>query len=266
MEKISLRKRLYQVLQEPRPGDGLARVVNGFLVTLIVINVLSIILVSVPSIGMRFLRTFVWIEVISVAFFTAEYILRLFACRENPAFAGRGGRLRFALGGLQVVDLLALLSFFLPLAFASLEFFRIFRIFRIFRLVKLVRYSDSLQLLGRVIDAKKRELGMVLSMFLVAMTLASTLMFYAERLAQPDKFGSIPSAMYWAVVTMATVGYGDVTPVTALGRLLTMLVALSGVLVLALPTAIIGSGLMEELEKRREKKVCPHCGKPLETD
>ena len=264
MPKSSLRHRLHQILQEPQPGDRLAKRINTFLVILILVNVLSIILVTIPTLGSRFRGLFILIEVVSVAIFSIEYLLRVYASKEDPRYAKPAGRLKFGLSGLQLVDLLAILSFYLPLAFSSLEFFRIFRIFRIFRLIKLVRYSDSLQLLGRVIAGKRRELTMVLSMFLIAMVMASTLMFYAERLAQPDKFSSIPAAMYWAVVTMATVGYGDITPLTVVGKFLTSLVALSGILVLALPTAIIGSGFMEELEKRHEKKVCPHCGKEIE--
>lgn len=264
MAKSTLRQRLYQILQEPQPGDSLAKWVNGFLIGLILLNVLSIILVTIPTLGSRFRGLFILIEVFSVAIFSIEYVLRVYACKEDPVYAKPGGRIRFCLSGLQLVDLLAILSFYLPLAFSSLEFFRIFRIFRIFRLIKLVRYSDSLQLLGKVIGSKKRELAMVFSMFLITMVIASTLMFYAERLAQPERFSSIPAAMYWAVVTMATVGYGDMTPVTVIGKFLAMLVALSGILVLAMPTAIIGSGFMEEMEKRREKVVCPHCGKAIE--
>ncbi len=252
------------ILQDPRPDDRPAKWVNGFLFGLILLNVLSIILVTIPTLGSKFRGIFILIEVVSVVIFTIEYLLRIYACKEDPRYAGSGGRFKFGLSGLQLIDLLAILSFYMPLAFSSLEFFRIFRIFRIFRLIKLVRYSDSLQLLGRVIGGKKRELTMVFSMFLIALVLASTLMFYVERLTQPDKFSSIPAAMYWAVVTMATVGYGDVTPVTAIGKLLAMLVALSGILVLAMPTAIIGSAFMEELGKKREKTVCPHCGKSIE--
>jgi voltage-gated potassium channel len=263
MEKMTFRKRLYQLLQEPQPGDRLAKGINSFLISLILINVLSIILISIPPLGSRFSGLFILIEVVSVAIFTLEYLLRVYTCREDPAFAGRGGRLRFALSGMQLVDLLAILSFYLPLAFSTLDFFRIFRIFR---LIKLVRYSDSLHLLGKVIAGRKREISMVFGFFMIAMTLASTLMYYAERAAQPEKFNSIPAAMYWAVVTMATVGYGDVTPLTMLGKFLSMLVAISGVLVLALPTAILGSGFMEELGKRRKKPVCPHCGKEIKTD
>ncbi len=257
MLKSSLRQRIHQILQDPRPDDRPAKWVNSFLIGLILLNVLSIILVTIPALGSRFRGVFILIEVVSVVIFTIEYLLRIYACKEDPRYAGKSGRFRFGLSGLQLIDLLAILSFYLPLAFSTLEFFRIFRIFRIFRLIKLVRYSDSLQLLGKVIGSKKRELTMVFSMFLIAMTLASTLMFYAERLAQPDKFSSIPAAMYWAVVTMATVGYGDVTPVTVMGRFLTMIVALSGILVLAMPTAIIGSAFMEEMEKPAREEGLP---------
>lgn len=265
MAKTGFRKRIHQILQEQQLGDRLAKWINGFLIGLILLNVLSIILVTIPGLGSRFRGPFILIEVISVAVFTIEYLLRVYASGEEPAHSKPAGRLRFALSGLQLVDLLAILSFYLPLVFSSLEFFRIFRIFRIFRLIKLVRYSDSLQLMGRVISGRKRELLMVFSLFLIAMTLASTLMFYAERNAQPEKFSSIPAAMYWAVVTMATVGYGDVTPVTVVGKFLTMLVALSGVMVLALPTAILGSGFMDELRRRREKQVCPYCGRQIQS-
>jgi voltage-gated potassium channel len=272
MEKMSLRKRLYQILQEPQPGDRLAKAINTFLITLILINVICIILESVPKIDNRYRSLFILIEVVSVALFTVEYLLRIYACKEDSRYVGQGGRFKFSLSGLQLIDLLAILSFYLPLLSNSLEIFRIFRIFRvfrifrIFRLIKLARYSDSLQLLGKVVAGRRRELIMVFSMFLIAVVLASTLVFYAERSAQPDKFTSIPAAMYWAVVTMATVGYGDVTPVTAAGKFLTTLVALTGILALAMPTAIIGSGFMEELGERREKLICPHCGKEIDSE
>jgi voltage-gated potassium channel len=140
---------------------------------------------------------------------------------------------------------------------------RMLRIMRIMRLAKLGRYSDSLQTLGRVVAGKKEQLISTVFILVILLIIASCLMYYAENETQPDHFSSIPAAMWWAVTTLTTVGYGDVFPLTTVGKLLGSVIAVLGIGMFALPTGILGAGFVEEMERRRQSRNCPHCGKEL---
>jgi voltage-gated potassium channel len=204
-------------------------------------------------------------EVFSVGVFTAEYMLRLWSCTESPRFARPvRGRLRWMVTPMAIVDLLAVLPFYLPFLGADLRIIRILRLFRLFRILKLARYSRALHVIGGVIREKREELLMSCSFLLVLMLVASALMYFAEHEAQPDRFSSIPAAAWWAVVTLTTVGYGDIYPVTPLGRFIGGATAILGIAMLALPTGILGSGFIERFNKEREDpRRCPHCGKEI---
>jgi len=155
----------------------------------------------------------------------------------------------------------------------DLRFIRILRLFRIVRVLKIGHYAESVKTFERVFSRKKEELFMAL--FLVFLVLCSSLMYSAEHLVQPDKFGSIPEAMWWGISTLATVGYGDVVPITPVGKFIGGTVALLGVAVYALPTAILPAGFTQELSSKHKNvdhhtvnekggvKVCPHCGREL---
>jgi voltage-gated potassium channel len=151
-----------------------------------------------------------------------------------------------------------------PLAAHDTVVFRLLRIFRLLRLLKLGRYHSSLGLLGKVLKNRREELTISLVLVLMLVVVASTLMYALEHQAQPKAFSSIPAAMWWGVVTMTTVGYGDVYPVTAAGKLVAGLSLLLGVGLFALPAGILASGFSEELGRERPMPVCPHCGKPLD--
>ena len=167
---------------------------------------------------------------------------------------------------MSLVDLIAILPFFLSFFAFDLRFLRTIRLFRLFRVLKFVRYSESLKLFGKVIRRKKEELVVTATIMFVLVILTSSFIYLAEHEAQPDKFTDIPTSMWWAIVTLTTVGYGDVFPVTPMGKVFAAFIAILGIGMFALPTGILGASFVEEMEKMKvkEKPSCPHCGKELE--
>lgn len=174
------------------------------------------------------------------------------------------GRLRFAATPLAVVDLLAIIPFYIGLAGIDLRFIRSLRLLRIVRVAKVGRYMKALHLFSRVLREKREELVLTLGMMLLLLIIASCFMYYVENPVQPENFPDIPHTMWWAVATFTTVGYGDIYPVTGLGKLLAGVVAILGIGLFALPTGILGAGFVGEMQKRSEGHRCPHCGR--ETD
>jgi voltage-gated potassium channel len=269
LEKIKYR--VYDVLVETDDNEVADKVVAVMLMILIVINVIAVILESVDEINQAYGTIFYAVEVVSVAIFSFEYILRLWVAPLTTRFAKPVmGRIHYAMTPLALIDLLAILPAFLPLVFAlDLRIIRFLRIFRLFRLFKMSRYVESLDTLDDVVKSRKEELIVTLVMIMMLLVFSASLMYVVENEAQPDKFPHIPSALWWGVATLTTVGYGDVFPVTPLGKLFGSFIAFLGIGIFALPTGILASGFAEEIKKRREKyeqnKVydCPHCGKDV---
>jgi len=259
---MRIRKRVHEILQPAAAGDVASRVFDFFILSTIAISVIAIILESVESIRRTGTGLFQWLEIVSVAIFTVEYLLRLWACVAEPKFRHPIlGRARFALTPMALVDLAAILPFYLPFTGIDLRFIRAVRLLRLFRVVKIGRYSASLQLVGRVIRNKKEELGLMLFVLLLLLVLASCFLYTAEHDAQPEAFPDIPSAMWWAAATLTTVGYGDIYPITPVGKVLASVIAVLGIGMFALPTAILGAGFMEEIQAAKQKpRRCPHCG------
>jgi voltage-gated potassium channel len=263
---MKVRRRVWEILEIAQPGDVQSRAFDLAIRGLIALNVVSVILETVPEVEAAAGGWLRWFDLLSVAVFSVEYVLRIWSSVEGPARQGAvTGRIRFALTPLLLVDLLAILPFYLPIAGIDLRILRGVRLFRLFRILKLARYSEALRTLGRVFARRRAELGLTVVMVGFLLLLASALMFFAEHGAQPEKFPSIPAAMWWGIVTLTTLGYGDVYPVTLVGRVIGGLFALVAILLIAMPTAILGSSFMEELDvgRRGEKKgggQCPHCG------
>jgi voltage-gated potassium channel len=232
--------------------------VDIFILTLIGLNTLALVLETVPSIAAAVPRFFDGFEIFSIGVFTIEYILRIWSSAEEPKFRGR---LRYASAPMMIVDLLAILPAYLPFLGMDLRFVRTLRLMRVFRILKVARYSDALQLLGRVFMNRRTDLTLTAVAIGLVLVMVSSALFFAERDAQPGSFATIPDAMWWAVTTLTTVGYGDAVPITALGRILGGIVALVGICVIAIPTGIIGAGFAEELRRRDESGVCPTCGR-----
>jgi voltage-gated potassium channel len=246
---------------EPQPDDTpLEKVINVAMMALILANVFAVVMETEPAVFAAYPRAFAAFEVFSVGCFMVEYGLRVWTSVEDPRHAGsRTPRLRYMASPMAIIDVLAILPSLLALTALDLRFLRILRIFRVFSLLKMARYSQSVRLLGRVFLNRKEELVVTFGLGAMMLLMASSLMYFLEHEAQPKAFGSIPSAMWWGVVTLATVGYGDVFPVTMAGRAFGGFVALIGVGLFALPAGIIATGFHEELRAAREGRPCPHC-------
>lgn len=257
-------QRTYEIL-EGITSDKVARGFQIFIITLISANVVMVILETEDAIKNPYGFLFNPFEIFSVIVFTIEYAARILVCTMNPKYSNsKYGRLRFVVTPMMLVDLAAILPFFLPFVVADIRFIRIIRLFRLFRLFKLARYSESMQTLGDVFKAKSGDLGVAFFVLFIVWIFASTLMYFAENEAQPETFSSIPSSMWWGIITLTTIGYGDVYPVTAAGKIIGTGVAILGIAVYAIPAGIMASAFTEELRKKRQKKrKCPHCGKEI---
>jgi voltage-gated potassium channel len=268
-----IKQSVFDVLEDTDKGNLANKVINYFLIALIVLNVLSVIFETVQDFYSRYWSVLWMFEVFSVEIFTLEYAARLWVCNLDDRYKGAvKGRLRYMISPMAIIDLLAIAPFYLPLLITmDLRFLRALRLFRLFRLFKLSRYSESMAMFGRIVRDRKEDLVITLFIVVIVLVLSSAMMYYAEHDAQPEKFDNIPDTMYWAIITLATVGYGDIYPITALGRFFSTIIALAGIAMFALPAGIIGSSFIEERQKTREKAeagkspecddICPHCGK-----
>lgn len=266
------KKRVHDLVEAPAVEDRLSRWFKLGVMVLIVLSVASVVLETVPSIHARWSGVLFVFEAFTVVIFTAEYLARLWVCDQDPRYAHPlWGRLRFAFSPMVLVDLASILPFylhvFLPLVSpqdVDLRVLRALRLMRLMRLFKFGRYSDSMDLLAGVFRSKKEELVVTSFMAFVFLIVFSSLMYYIENAAQPDRFSSIPAAMWWGVATLTTIGYGDIYPITLAGKILGSLAAITGIGMFALPAGILGSGFVEEMHRRRgDAKRCPHCAKPL---
>jgi voltage-gated potassium channel len=248
---VSWRLWVHEVLDGHAKYGWPHRIVDTALVVLIIANAIAVMVETLPGWAERYGRWFWIFEAVSVAIFSVEYGLRLWSCVENRDRDFRHpvkGRLRWMATPMAVIDLLAILPFYL--SFVVPMDLRLLRLLRLIRILKITRYSPALATLGAVVVSEGRAvLGAILVMVVVAI-LAGSLMYTIEATAQPEVFSSIPAALWWAIVTLTTVGYGDVVPVTPLGRMLGALVTMAGVGVFALPTAILSAGFARELRKR----------------
>jgi voltage-gated potassium channel len=260
------KEKIYKILEPAFEGDLLSKAFDIFLFSVIFLNVLAVILESVESIGAAYSGFFEMFSLFSVVFFTIEYLMRLWTCTVNQKFERPViGRLRYALTPMALIDLLVLVPFYLPIFFQmDLRFLRVLRLLRLFTLFKLTRYSSSLKLIGTVVREKKEELVVVFAVTMILLVFASGIIYFIENEKQPGAFSSIPAAMWWGVATMTTVGYGDIYPVTAMGKLFGGFVAILGLGTFSLPAGIIAYGFIEEIQKKRSRPTaCPHCGKEV---
>jgi len=252
MSYLSTRKAVYQVLERTEKTNQLGKALDLFLILLITVNIISVVLETVESIQQEYAALFSIIEIVSVAIFTVEYLARIWACVEEQDAAGKNKtRLQYAFSPLAIIDLLAILPFYLSI-FVSIDL-RFLRVLRLLRVFKLTRYSSAMTMLLNVFREEASAFFAAFFILLVLLILAASGAYLVEHDTQPDKFGSIPHAMWWAVATLTTVGYGDVTPVTAYGKLFGAMVTVIGVGMAALPAGILASGLADQLRTNRER-------------
>ena len=251
MNKTS-RKWLYQVLDQDHK-DLLSRIVNIALMLLILANVVCIVASSEASINARFGSFFHYFEIFSLFIFTIEYLLRVWVSverSEKDLAQPFKSRIRYLFTPMALVDLLAILPSFLLLLGSD---FLILRVLRLIRVFKLSRYSRSMELLITVSKQEAETIISAIFILVILIIISATGIYIVEGDIQPDEFGSIPRSLWWATVTLTTVGYGDVVPITTLGRVLGIVIVITGIGMAALPAGILASGFTSEINRRRER-------------
>jgi voltage-gated potassium channel len=264
-----MKTRIFELVQKGSHGQKSNLIFDYSILTLIILSVISIVLESIPEIYKEIgeqLRVF---NIFTIIIFTIEYLLRLYVSDlTHPTNSKIKSALKFIFSGYGLIDLLAILPFYIPMLIkVDLRFLRILRLTRILRILKVNRYNNSLILIGTVIKEKRSELTVSGFVTLLLLILASFIMYYVEGSAQPEAFPNILSALWWAVATLTTVGYGDIYPVTGLGKIISGFIALLGIGLVALPTGLISAGFISKLENKKsdsEEKRCPHCGELIE--
>ncbi len=260
-----LKRRVWEVLSVAKPDDRLSKWCDRFILSLIFLNILAVVVSSVDAVESAGKIFFIYFERISVAIFLTEYCLRVWSCVTEEKYSHPIlGRLRFMATPMAIIDLLAIMPALIMGGQAESTTLRALRLLRLFLLAKTGRYYRSVRLLGRVVIKKREELLITTALMAILLLISSTLMFVIEHGEQPEAFSSIPATMWWAMATLTTVGYGDVAPITGLGKFLGSFVAIMGIGLFALPTGILGSGFLEAFnEDRAESHPCPHCGKDI---
>jgi len=264
-----MKKKIYHVLQTNR-------FIEWLIIWLIVLSVISVFLDTFSNIATSVVNGISIIDNFTMVVFTIEYLLRLWTAPYlYPDLTPRKARLTYICSFMAVVDFLAILPFHLPFFLPHLNIyaFRMVRMIRLLRIFKINRYTHALSSIGKVIRKKAMQLISAIVLVFILLIVASVLMYYVENPVQPDVYKNAFSGLWWAVITITTVGYGDIFPITALGQVIGGFFALLGVGLVAIPTGIISAGFMEDItesvanereEGRKEKHYCPYCGKYID--
>lgn len=252
MLRAKIRSRM-AILLEPKADQSLlGKMIDSSLILLILLNVIAVIIATVPEIDAQYDQQFEWFNIFSVIIFSIEYALRVWTCVEFDfsSHSQTKKRLTYMVSPAALIDLIVILPFYVGL-FLTVDL-RVLRVLRLLRIFKLGRYSTAMQMLLQAFRQEYKVLIAAFSILLVMMVLAATGIYLIEHQVQPEKFGSIPSAMWWAMTTLTTVGYGDVVPITAWGKFFGGSITLLGMGMVALPAGILASSFSEQAHQRRE--------------
>lgn len=252
----TFRQKVHALVYPSAYGGELHHLFDQFIVFWVVISVLQVIVESVESVHYVLNIEFIIIDAVAVGVFTVEYLLRIYSCVDEPAYKNRVlARARYASSFGAVIDLLAILPFFLDVFLHHLFDLRFLRVFRLLRLLKLTRYTGATHTLTVVVRREWPIMAASAFIMLLLVILTASLGYLFEHEAQPEKFENIPASIYWAVITLASVGYGDISPVTPIGRAMTIVLALLGIGIFAIPAALLSSAFSDQLRIDREKLV-----------
>ena len=264
-----MRRRIFEIISKAQEGDRASRVFDLTIMGLISLSVISIVLQSFESLSTRFDKLFTAFEVITVIVFTTEYVLRVWTA-DYLYPDSKWPRVKYIFSFMAIIDLLAILPFYLPFFAADLRFLRMVRLLRLFRLLrvfKLGRYFDALHTIVSVMRESATQLIMSVVLCMFVMLFSAIVMYTVENPVQPEQFPNVISSLWWAICTLTTVGYGDVYPITAIGRFFAAIISLVGIGIIAIPTGIIAAGFTSAINKKSEdhddKKYCPYCGHKL---
>lgn len=253
---MTLRSRLHQQLFVGTEPDGKLSLLNRLLILTIILAVTSAALSTEPVITGQWHHILLLSELVFGAVFLLEYCARIYAAAEVPGpGTALAKRWRFIRSPLGIIDLLVVISTLVPFITADAAMLRTVRLARVVAVMKFGRFSKAIREITAAIGERKDDLIVTLSLAGILLLLASTAMYMTEGHKQPEAYGSIPRAMWWAIITLTTVGYGDVHPVTPLGKVFASMVALSGIAFVAMPTGIIAASFSEAMQRRRDAKL-----------
>ena len=263
-----MKQRIYKLVEKGAHGSKINLAFDYFIVTLIVLNVIAIALDTLNGLSDQIKTVLRVFEIISIIIFTVEYLLRIYVSDITyPAKSKIASALKFILSPYGIIDLLAILPFYTPFIIKTdLRFLRIIRLIRFFRVFKISRYNSTLKLIGDVFREKRNDLGMTFFIAGLMLLVSGFIMYSVENPVQPDKFSNVFASLWWAVATLTTVGYGDIYPITTLGKIISSVVAFLGIGLIALPTGIISAGFISKLSHKTDHDTavrCPHCGKEI---
>ena len=246
-------QRILEILESGQKGDRTSRVCDTLIALLVVINIIAVTLESVSDFSVKYADQFYAIEFFSVVIFSIEYLTRLWASAAKNAAEDKifgSSRLGYMLSFSGVIDLVSILPFYLQALFPGLDL-RVLRTLRLLRIFKLSNYNTAIEDLFSAVYEERKSFIAALYLFVIAFVLTSSLIYYAENDVQPEKFASIPDAMYWSLITLTTVGYGEVSPVTWIGKVISVATALMGVSVVALLTGILSNAFSNQIARRK---------------
>ena len=249
----TFRQKVHALVFPSEYGGTLHSIFDTFIVVWVVVSVIAVVLESVLAIHYVLNIEFIILDAVAVGVFTIEYCLRIYSCVEEPGYQKAiSGRLKQAKTTSSLIDFFAILPFFLEVFLHHLFDLRFLRVFRLLRLLKLTRYTGATATLTKVIAREWPVLGASAFVMLLLVVLTASLGYLFEHEAQPEKFENIPQAIYWAVITLASVGYGDISPITPMGRVMTIILALLGIGIFAIPAALLSSAFSDQLRIERE--------------
>lgn len=264
------KKRVFEIISKGNEGDRASKLFDGLIMLLIAISIVSIVLESFESIAAQYKPVLSALETLCVAVFSIEYLLRIWTADELFPDS-RHPRLKYIFSMMAIIDLMAILPFYLPFITADLRFLRMMRLFRLMRLLrvfKLGRYVDALNTVSGVIKSTMSQLVISLVICFFLMLFSSIVMYTVENPVQPEQFPNIIASLWWAICTLTTVGYGDVYPITAAGRFFAAIISLVGIGIIAIPTGIIAAGFTTAINAHDhtedQKHFCPYCGHKLD--
>ncbi|MEZ5735033.1 MAG: ion transporter [Novosphingobium sp.] len=248
-----LRNRIYHQLFARADAGGSLTPFNRFMVLVIVAAVALSIIGTEPTVVRTHRNLFIALEMIFGVIFAVEYVGRVWSVAETPGDGSAlSKRLRYIVSPLAIVDLVVVIASLSPFFFSDAAILRIVRLLRLAALAKFGRFSLALRELARAIADRRYDLFVTMALAGALLLFGATALYWVERTIQPDAFGSIPRALWWSIITLTTVGYGDVSPVTPLGKFLASIVALGGIGLVAMPTGIMAAAFSDAMERRRE--------------
>ena len=259
MTEWRFRAQIFNILHKPSATNPLARYVNYCLAFLLLANALFVAVETVPWAGTRYREQFWWFEAASTGLFVVEYVMRLWVCVEQARYAKPiSGRLRYALQLLPMLDLVVIVTFWMPV---DLRFLRVARMVRLLKVLRLEHLEESLDKIADGLRRRRALMVVAITMMFICIYASSSLVYQLEHAGQPEVFSSIPSTFWWAMETLTTIGYGDMVPVTSLGKFFAGMISIFGIGIFALPSAIVTAAIVEAGASDPEPAICAHCGK-----